>query len=172
MWRANDLLEAEPQSCCASLERPPQQLRARKPSGLATTNLSRLLPPKPPYPARLRTPIHRVLTDRRSARWAPTGFGMTFFNTPTAYGGTELCGRGGLRSFEFHEWVFLDSSMTVTLNFAENMLSVTQYAAQLRNPRMGLHGRLHDGYAQFCGKHAVCDVHTLDSHLKKTVNDF
>jgi len=36
--------------------------------------------------------------------------------------------RKGLRSFEFHEWVFLEGSMTVTLNFAENTLSVTQYA--------------------------------------------
>ena len=35
--------------------------------------------------------------------------------------------RKGLRSFEFHEWVFLEGSMTVTLNFAENTLSVTQY---------------------------------------------
>ena len=36
--------------------------------------------------------------------------------------------RKGLRSFEIHEWVFLEGSMTVTLNFAENTLSVTQYA--------------------------------------------
>jgi hypothetical protein len=36
--------------------------------------------------------------------------------------------RKGLRSFEFHEWFFLEGSMTVTLNFAENTLSVTQYA--------------------------------------------
>ena len=35
--------------------------------------------------------------------------------------------RKGLRRFEFHEWVFLEGSMTVTLNFAENTLSVTQY---------------------------------------------
>jgi hypothetical protein len=35
--------------------------------------------------------------------------------------------RKGLRSFEIHEWVFLEGSMTVTLNFAENTLSVTQY---------------------------------------------
>ena len=31
----------------------------------------------------------------------------------------------GLRSFEIHEWIFMEGSMTVTLNFAENTLSVT-----------------------------------------------
>ena len=35
--------------------------------------------------------------------------------------------RKGLRSVEIHEWVFLEGSMTVTFNFAENTLSVTQY---------------------------------------------
>ena len=32
----------------------------------------------------------------------------------------ELWYQKGLRSFEIHEWVFLEGSMTVTLNFAKN----------------------------------------------------
>ena len=35
----------------------------------------------------------------------------------------------GLRSFEVHEWVFMEGSMTVTLNFAENTISVTTHHA-------------------------------------------
>ena len=55
---------------------------------------------------------------------------MALFNTATA-DSTELCEGEplpeGLRSFEIHEWVFLKGPMTVTLNFAENTMSVTQY---------------------------------------------
>jgi hypothetical protein len=32
----------------------------------------------------------------------------------------SLCTRKGLHSFKIHEWVFLEGSMTVTLNFAKN----------------------------------------------------
>jgi uncharacterized protein YciI len=60
---------------------------------------------------------------------APTGGGMALFNTATAdearrYAEGEPFYQKGLRSFEIHEWVFMEGSMTVTLNFAEGTLSV------------------------------------------------
>ncbi len=61
---------------------------------------------------------------------APTGSGMALFNTATAdearsFAEGDPFYQKGLRSFEIHEWVFMEGSMTVTLNFAENTLSVT-----------------------------------------------
>jgi uncharacterized protein YciI len=61
---------------------------------------------------------------------APTGGGMALLNTATAddarrYMEGEPFYRKGLRSFEIHEWIFMEGSMTVTLNFAEGALSVT-----------------------------------------------
>jgi uncharacterized protein YciI len=61
---------------------------------------------------------------------APTGGGMALFNTATAVEARNFAEgdpfyQKGLRSFEIHEWIFMEGSMTVTLNFAENALSVT-----------------------------------------------
>lgn len=61
---------------------------------------------------------------------APTGGGMALFNTETAVEARRFAEgdpfyQKGLRSFEIHEWIFMEGSMTVTLNFAENTLSVT-----------------------------------------------
>jgi hypothetical protein len=61
---------------------------------------------------------------------APTGGGMALLNTATAddarrYMEREPFYQKGLRSFEIHEWIFMEGSMTVTLNFAESALSVT-----------------------------------------------
>jgi uncharacterized protein YciI len=60
----------------------------------------------------------------------PTGGGLALFNTATAdearrYAEGDPFYQNGLRSFEIHEWVFMEGSMTVTLNFAEGTLSVT-----------------------------------------------
>jgi len=41
------------------------------------------------------------------------------------YADGEPCCQKGLRSFEIQEWVSMEGSMTVTLNFAEGTLSVT-----------------------------------------------
>jgi uncharacterized protein YciI len=59
----------------------------------------------------------------------PTGGGMALFNTATAdearrYMEAEPFSQAGLRTFQVHEWVFMEGSMTVTLNFAESGLSV------------------------------------------------
>ena len=61
---------------------------------------------------------------------APTGGGMALLNTATAddarrYMEGEPFYQKGLRSFAIHEWVLMEGSMTVTLNFAEGTLSVT-----------------------------------------------
>ena len=60
----------------------------------------------------------------------PTGGGMALFNTATAVEARSFAEgdpfyQKGLRSFEINEWIFMEGSMTVTLNFAENALSVT-----------------------------------------------
>jgi uncharacterized protein YciI len=60
---------------------------------------------------------------------APTGSGMALFNTTTAdearrYAEGDPFYLKGLRSFEIHEWVLMEGSMTVTLNFAEGIMTV------------------------------------------------
>jgi uncharacterized protein YciI len=61
---------------------------------------------------------------------APTGNGMALFNTATAAEARSLAEKDpfylhGLRDFDVKEWIFMEGSMTVTLNFAESTLGVS-----------------------------------------------
>jgi uncharacterized protein YciI len=61
---------------------------------------------------------------------APTGDGMALFNTATAAEARSLAEKDpfylhGLRDFDVKEWIFMEGSMTVTLNFAESTLGVS-----------------------------------------------
>jgi uncharacterized protein YciI len=61
---------------------------------------------------------------------APTGNGMALFNTATAAEARGLAEKDpfylhGLRDFDVKEWIFMEGSMTVTLNFAESTLGVS-----------------------------------------------
>jgi uncharacterized protein YciI len=60
---------------------------------------------------------------------APTGNGMALFNTASATEARNLAEKDpfylhGLRDFDVKEWIFMEGSMTVTLNFAESTLGV------------------------------------------------
>ena len=61
---------------------------------------------------------------------APTGNGMALFNTATVAEARSLAEKDpfylhGLRDFDIKEWIFMEGSMTVTLNFAECTLGVS-----------------------------------------------
>lgn len=61
---------------------------------------------------------------------APTGNGMALFNTSTVSEARSLAEKDpfylhGLRDFDLKEWIFMEGSMTVTLNFAECTLGVS-----------------------------------------------
>jgi len=61
---------------------------------------------------------------------APTGNGMALFNTATAAEARSLAEKDpfylhGLRDFDVKEWIFMEGSMTVSLNFAECTLGVS-----------------------------------------------
>jgi uncharacterized protein YciI len=61
---------------------------------------------------------------------APTGNGMALFNVADAGEARRLAGHDpfylhGLRDFDVKEWVFMEGSMTLTLNFAECTLGVS-----------------------------------------------
>jgi uncharacterized protein YciI len=60
---------------------------------------------------------------------APTGDGLSIFNTPSAEEAQSFAERDpfyvhGPRRFELKEWMLMEGSMTVTLNFAEHTLDV------------------------------------------------
>ena len=60
---------------------------------------------------------------------APTGNGMALFNTASAAEARRFAEKDpfylhGLRDFDVKEWIFMEGSMTVTLNFAECSLGV------------------------------------------------
>lgn len=60
---------------------------------------------------------------------APTGDGLSIFNTSTASEAREFAERDpfyerGLRDIEINEWMLMEGAMTVTLNFAERTLDV------------------------------------------------
>jgi uncharacterized protein len=60
---------------------------------------------------------------------APTGDGLSIFNTSSAEEARSFAERDpfyvhGLRKFEVKEWMLMEGSMTVTLNFAERTLDV------------------------------------------------
>ena len=60
---------------------------------------------------------------------APTGNGMALFNTASATEARNFAEKDpfylhGLRDFDVKEWIFMEGSMTVTLNFAESTLGV------------------------------------------------
>ncbi|MGD9923095.1 MAG: YciI family protein [Pseudorhodoplanes sp.] len=61
---------------------------------------------------------------------APTGNGMALFNTASAAEARSLAEKDpfylhGLRDFDVKEWIFMEGSMTVTLNFAECTLGMS-----------------------------------------------
>ena len=61
---------------------------------------------------------------------APTGNGMALFNTATAAEARSHAEKDpfylhGLRDFDVKEWIFMEGSMTVTLNFAECTLGMS-----------------------------------------------
>jgi uncharacterized protein len=63
------------------------------------------------------------------ANGTPTGDGLSIFNTATADEARRLAERDpfyihGLRDFEVCEWMLMEGSMTVTLDFAQCRLSV------------------------------------------------
>ena len=58
---------------------------------------------------------------------APTGDGLSIFNTSSAEEARSFAERDpfyvhGLRKFDVKEWMLMEGSMTVTLNFAERTL--------------------------------------------------
>jgi uncharacterized protein len=60
---------------------------------------------------------------------APTGDGLSIFNTSTAEEARNYAERDpfyirGLRKIEVKEWMLMEGSLTVTLNFAERTLDV------------------------------------------------
>jgi uncharacterized protein YciI len=60
---------------------------------------------------------------------APTGDGLSIFNTKTASEARDLAEQDpfyvhGLRTIEVKEWMLMEGAMTVTLNFAERTLDV------------------------------------------------
>ena len=60
---------------------------------------------------------------------APTGDGLSIFNTSTAEEARKYAEKDpfyirGLRTIEVKEWMLMEGSMTVTLNFAERTLDV------------------------------------------------
>jgi uncharacterized protein YciI len=60
---------------------------------------------------------------------APTGNGMALFNTASAAEARSFAEKDpfylhGLRDFDVKEWIFMEGSMTVTLNFAECTLGM------------------------------------------------
>jgi uncharacterized protein YciI len=60
---------------------------------------------------------------------APTGDGLSIFNTSSAEEARSFAERDpfyvhGLRKFEVKEWMLMEGSITVTLNFAERTLDV------------------------------------------------
>ncbi len=60
---------------------------------------------------------------------APTGNGMALFNVASAAEARSLAEKDpfylhGLRDFDVKEWIFMEGSMTVTLNFAECTLGM------------------------------------------------
>jgi uncharacterized protein YciI len=60
---------------------------------------------------------------------APTGNGMAILNTATATEARSIAEKDpfylhGLRDFDVKEWIFMEGSMSFTLNFAECTLSV------------------------------------------------
>jgi uncharacterized protein len=64
------------------------------------------------------------------ANGAPTGDGVSIFNTATAEEARRFAERDpfyvhGLREIEVREWMLMEGSMTVTLDFAQRSLSVS-----------------------------------------------
>jgi len=64
------------------------------------------------------------------ANGAPSGDGISIFNTATAEEARQLAERDpfyvhGLREIEVREWMLMEGSMTVTLDFAQCRLSVS-----------------------------------------------
>ena len=64
-----------------------------------------------------------------TADGAPTGDGVSIFNTASADEARSFAEKDpfyvhGLRKFEVKEWMLMEGSMTVTLNFAERTLDV------------------------------------------------
>lgn len=64
-----------------------------------------------------------------SADGVPTGDGLSIFNTSSAEEARSFAERDpfyvhGLRKFDVKEWMLMEGSMTVTLNFAERTLDV------------------------------------------------
>lgn len=63
------------------------------------------------------------------ANGAPTGDGLSIFNTASAEEARRFAERDpfyvhGLRAFEVRPWMLMEGSLTVTLNFAEGTLRV------------------------------------------------
>jgi hypothetical protein len=63
------------------------------------------------------------------ANGAPTGDGLSIFNTASAeearrFAEKDPFHRYGLREFEVKPWMLMEGSLTVTLNFAEGTLRV------------------------------------------------
>jgi uncharacterized protein YciI len=64
------------------------------------------------------------------ANGAPTGDGVSIFNTASAEEARQFAERDpfyvhGLREIEVREWMLMEGSMTVTLDFAQRSLSVS-----------------------------------------------
>jgi uncharacterized protein len=65
-----------------------------------------------------------------AANGAPTGDGVSIFNTTTAEEARQFAERDpfyvhGLRELEVREWMLMEGSMTVTLDFAQCRVSMT-----------------------------------------------
>jgi uncharacterized protein len=63
------------------------------------------------------------------ANGAPTGDGVSIFNTATAAEARQFAERDpfyvhGLRDIEVREWMLMEGSMTLTLDFAQRSLTV------------------------------------------------
>jgi len=64
------------------------------------------------------------------ANGAPTGDGVSIFNTATAAEARQFAERDpfyvhGFRDIEVREWMLMEGSMTLTLDFAQRSLSVS-----------------------------------------------